>query len=177
MRCFGKRDLFGIEYFLIDMEKAYFEIWVYNKPICSFYKNNIKYQCICNLLNIVEWLNKNISNILNEEEFPLPVEANTSIEFYIKSGGFDSDDIDEFDKWFEKRQEWYFSHSWYSERAGSYLAEILFRRVNNKIEIEWDNTSLYDEVCFMNPKGLYYIDINLFEQIIDEFVSDFNTKK
>ena len=177
MKNFGKREIFAIEYEMLDMENGYFEMWVNNIPICCFFKNNIMQQYRWNLSYIVEWLNKNISKLLKENEFPLPIKANTSIDFYNKSGDYDSDDIDEFDKWFEKRQEWYFCHSWYSNRAGSYLAEVLFRKVDNTIEIEWDNTSLYDGVYFVNPKGLHYVDIDLFQQIIGDFISDFNAQK
>lgn len=174
MKSFGKREIFAIEYEMLDMENGYFEMWVHNTPICCYFKNSIMYQYKWNLSYIVEWLNKNILNILKENEFPLPVKADTSIDFYNKSGDFDSDDIDEFDKWFEKRQEWYFSHSWYANRAGSYLAEVLFRRVNNTIEIEWDNTDLYDGVYFVNPKGLYYVDVEFFQQTVSDFIMDFN---
>ena len=148
-------------------------MWANNIPICCFIKNNTVEQYTWDLSYIAEWLNNNLSNLLKEDEFPLPIKADSSIDFYQKSGDFDSDDIDEFDRWFEKRQEWYFCHSWYSNRAGSYLAEVFFRRVGNRIEIEWDNTNLYEKVRFVNPKGLYYIDVNLFKQIICEFVSDF----
>lgn len=177
MKSFGKKEIFAVEYEILDMENGYFEMWVHNTPICCYLKNNTMEQYRWNLSYIVEWLNKNIPNLLKENGFPLPIKANTSIDFYIKSGDYDSEDIDEFDRWFEKRQEWYFCHSWYSNRAGSYLAEVFFRRIGNKIEIEWDNTKLYDKVHFMNPKGLYYIDIDLFKQIISDFVLDFNIQK
>ena len=177
MKRFGERTIFAIEYTLHDKENGFFEMWVHGAPICCYLKNNVIQPCRCNLLSIGEWLSENISNLLNEKEFPLPVMANTSIDFYNRSGDFNSDDMDEFDKWYEKRQEWYFGHSWYSNRAGSYLAEVLFRRVGNEMEIEWDNTGLYEEVNFVNPKGLYYVDIALFQKIVDEFVLDFNTCK
>ncbi len=177
MKSFGKRKIFALEYEIIDMDSGYFEMWVHNTPICCFFNNNIVEKYKWDLSYIVEWLNNNISNLLKEDEFPLPIRANSSIDFYNKSGDYESEDIDEFEKWFEKRQEWYFCHSWYSSRAGSYLAEVFFRRIGNKIEIEWDNTKLYDEVHFVNPKGLYYIDIDLFKQIISDFVLDFNTQK
>lgn len=177
MKSFGKKEIFAVEYERLDMENGYFEMWVHNTPICCFWKNNTLEQYRWDLSYVVEWLNKNIPNLLKENGFPLPIKADTSIDFYNKSGDYDSDDIDEFDKWFEKRQEWYFCHSWYSNRAGSYLAEVFFRRIGNKIEIEWNNTGLYDGVVFVNPTGLHYVDTDLFQQIISDFILDFSTQK
>ena len=82
-------------------------------------------------------------------------------------------DDDEFDEWFEKRQEWYFRHSWYANRGGSYLPDILFRRVDNKIELEWDNSDLYEGINFINCKGTYYLDILFFQEVIDSFIEDY----
>ncbi|URZ17192.1 hypothetical protein [Clostridium felsineum] len=105
---------------------------------------------------IVEWLCKNRNNIINETQFSLTVEANNAIEFYNKSGDFDSDD-DEFDSWYKKRQDWYFRHSWYSNNGGSYLADIIFRRVDDTIGIAWGNSELFNGIKFNNPKAIYYV--------------------
>lgn len=177
MHRFGKKEIFALEYEMLDKRNSCFEMWVHNIPICCFIRNNIIEQYRWDLSYIVEWLNDNISKVLKEDKFPLQINADSSIDFYNKSGEFDSDNIDEFDRWFEKRQDWYFCHSWYCNRSGSYLAEVLFRRVGNNIEIEWDNTNLYEEVSFVNPKGLYYVNANLFKQIICEFISNFNAKR
>lgn len=177
MRRYGLKEKFAIEYEMVNSESGYFELWVSNKAVCCFQKDNTMQQYYWDLSYIVDWLNNNRYNLLKEIEFPLPISARTSIDFLNKSNDFDSDDIDEFTKWFEKRQEWYFRHSWYSNRAGSYLAEVIFRRVNDKIEVEWDNTHLYKEIYFINPKGLYYVDIDLFQQVVDDFILDFTDKK
>ncbi len=173
MKCFGIRKVFAVEYEMIDAISGYFEMWVDNKAVCQYEKNSTEWKYEWNLLYIVEWLSKNLTSILCEVEFPLPVSANSSIDFLNKSNEFDSDDIDEFERWFEKRQDWYFRHSWYSSRGGSYLADVIFRRVADTIEIEWDNLDLYKEITFINPKGLYYINSNLFEQVIHDFIEDF----
>lgn len=176
MRCFGIKEFFAIEYEMLNMENGYFEMWVDSIPICCFIKDNTEQPYNWDLSFVVEWLSKNIPNVLKEIEFPLPIKATTAIEFYNKSGDYDFDDINEFNEWFDKRQDWYFGHSWYSNRAGSYLAEVFFRRVGDMVEIEWDNTNLYDGVVFVNPKGLHYIKISLFEQVVSDFISDYIDK-
>ncbi len=176
MKCFGNKQELAIEYEILD-EEGYFEFWVDNKPLCCFYKDGKKQQYKWQLSHIVDWLIENEQYILDEIEFPLNVNANSSIDFFDKSGEFDSDDIEEFHRWFEKRQDWYFRHSWYSNRAGSFLAEVFFRRLGNKIEIEWDNTGVYDGVYFVNPTGLHYVDIDLFQRVMNDFILDFSAQK
>lgn len=177
MRCFGKRQEFAIEYELHNGYEGYFDLWVDNKSICCFFRNNEKIKYKWDLLSIVEWLKDNITNILEEREFPLPVVATTSLEFYNLSGEFDTDNIALFEEWFFERQKWYFRHSWYVSRAGSYLADVLFWRINEKkIEIAWDNSGLYPEVDFVHPKGTYYVDVDMFQKVVIDFVRDFYRK-
>lgn len=173
MKQFGDKNIFAIEYKILEYNYGKFELWIYGKPVCCFLKNETVNIYEGNLLYIVEWFKLNISNILNECEYPLPIIATSSLDFLNKSGDFDSDDMSEFDKWYELRQDWYFRHSWYCSRDGSYLADIIFRKSDDKIEIEWDNTNLYENVYFINSKGLYFIDIYLFKNVIDDFIRDF----
>lgn len=148
-------------------------MWVYNKSVCTFSVYNKICEYEWELSFIVAWFCQNKNNILNESQFPLPTEGNNAIELYNNSWDFDPDDDDEFDSWFEKRQDWYFKHSWYSNNGGSYLADVIFRRVDDTIEIAWDNTELYSKVKFNNPKGVYYIPFELFQNTIDSFIETF----
>lgn len=174
MNCFGKRDEFAIEYELINGTEGFFDVWVDNKPICRFIKDGQEIRYKWELLPIVQWLDDNMANILEEREFPLPVIATTAIDFYNLSGEFDMDDFDEFNKWFIERQEWYFRHSWYDSRTGSFLADVLFHRFDDeKIEIAWDNSLLYPEVQFIYPKGICYVDVTLYQTVVQAFVSEF----
>lgn len=59
------------------------------------------------------------------------------------------------DEIYEVIQDWIFRHSWFSAREGSYLADIFFRRVKNKIEVSWNM-----EICTSNTgifKGAYFL--------------------
>ena len=95
---------------------------------------------------IVEWLIINEQYILNEIEFPLQVDAKSSLEFFDKSGTFDSDDIEEFHKWYTKRQDWYFRHSWYFNRGGLCMAEFTYDCRNRlvKVKEEDERVTLYE---------------------------------
>lgn len=184
MKCFGDKDVFAVSYELkespfneLEINDSttwgVFQMWVHNKSVCTFSMGDKVREYEWDLIFIVEWLCKNKDNILNETQFPLPSEGNNSIELYKHSGNFDSDDDDEFDSWFEKRQDWYFNHSWYSNNGGSYLADVIFRRVGDTIEIAWDNIELHSEVNYINPKGVYYVPLKLFQDVVDNFIEDF----
>ncbi|WP_411680984.1 hypothetical protein [Clostridium thailandense] len=184
MKYFGNKEVFAVAYELKESpfnesegnEPTWgiFQMWVNNKSVCTFSMDDQIRDYEWNLIFIVEWLCKNKNNILNETQFPLPTEGNNAIELYNNSGDFDSDDDDEFDSWFEKRQDWYFKHSWYSNNGGSYLADVIFRRVEDTIEIAWDNTGLYDEVKYNNPKGVYYIPFEVFQDVVNSFIENFS---
>ncbi|AIK36538.1 hypothetical protein [Bacillus pseudomycoides] len=186
MKYFGDKETFAVAYELkespfdksgkIEPTWGIFQMWVNNKSVCTFSMSERVCEYEWDLFFIVEWLYKNKNNIFNETQFPLPIEGSNSIEFYKNSGDFDSDDDDEFDLWFEKRQDWYFRHSWYSHNGGSFLADVIFRRVENTIEIAWDNSNLYSEIKFINPKGIYYVPFELFQGVINNFIEDFMLK-
>ena len=102
------------------------------------------------------------------------------VEDMLLNGGCEKVDVkvslydEKFDEWYGKRQEWNWRHSWFSERGGSFLPLVFFRKVDDQIEIEWDSTAIYEEedVYFINPKGLHYIDLDIFKQVVEEFLRD-----
>lgn len=187
MKYFGNKKIFAIAYELKESpfnepgkyEPTWgeFQMWVYNNSICTFSMNDKIREYEWDLRFIVDWFCKNKNYILEESPFPLPCEGNNAIELYNNSGDFDSDDDNEFDVWFEKRQDWHFNHSWYSDRGGSYLADVIFRRVNNTIELAWDNTILYSNIKYVNPKGVYYIPVEMFQTVVDDFIKEFMQEK
>ena len=172
MRLFGFKTQFALEYEKYDDEESYFEMWVKGVPVCCFILRGERWTYRWDLSFVVAWLNENLEYIIQEDSFPFDIPGDTSIELLKESGKFESDDEDEFFEWFSQWQDWYFRHSWYSNRGGSFLAEVLFRRVGDQIEIEWDNTSTYEDVTFVNPKGLYYIDLDVFKQVVEQFLAD-----
>lgn len=183
MTYFGNKETFAIAYELKESpfnesgknEPTWgeFQMWVHNNSVCTFSMDDEIREYEWDLSFIVEWLCKNKNHILEESPFLLPCEGDNAIELYNNSGDFDSDDDNEFDPWFEKRQDWYFNHSWYSNNGGSYLADVFFRRVNNTIEIAWDNTELYNNIKYVNPKGVCYIPVELFQIVVDGFIESF----
>ncbi|AHM67457.1 DUF5984 family protein [Paenibacillus polymyxa] len=185
LRTFGDKSTFAIQYELVNNpfnEKSLageswgeIEIFVRGRNIFEYKKENVVTPFQWNLIYIVEWFSENHMHILSDEAFPLPVEGQNSLELIDNCLLFDSDNDAEFDQWFDTKQEWEFKHSWFSNRAGSFLPDVFFRRVNDKIEIAWDNESTYSSegITFMNPIGVEYIPIGIFDSTVRNFVEDF----
>lgn len=185
LRTFGDKNTFAIQYEFEDNPFneisltgetwGKFELFVRGMDVCRYKRvdNETTYQW--NLIHIVEWFSENLKSILSEEPFPLPVEGQHSLELLDNCLLFESDDDDEFDAWFDTKQEWEFKHSWFSNRAGSFLPDVFFRRVNDKIEIAWNNESTYSSegISFINPIGIEYVPLGIFESTIKNFIEDF----
>nr|WP_289356257.1 DUF5984 family protein [Paenibacillus sp. S-12] len=152
-----------------------FELFVQGVDICQYKRQNSVTIYQWNLIYIVEWFSENLKYILSDVPFPLPVEGQHSLELLDNCLLFESDDDNEFDAWFDTKQEWEFKHSWFSNRAGSFLPEVFFRRVNDELEIAWNNESTYSSegISFMNPTGIVYLPISIFESTIKNFIEDF----
>lgn len=186
LRTFGDKDIFAIQY-EFEVNPFYetsltgetwgkFELTVRGMDVCRYKRVDSETTYQWNLIYIVEWFCENLKYILSEEPFPLPVEGQNSLELLDNSLLFESDNDDEFDAWFDKKQEWEYKHSWFSNRAGSFLPDVLFRRVNdNKIEIAWNNESIYSSegISFINPTGIEYVSLGIFESTIKNFIEDF----
>lgn len=185
LRTFGDKNTFFIQYKLgvnpfnetnlTGETWGEFELSVHGIDICRYKKVDSVTTYQWNLIYIVEWFGENLKCILNEELFPLPVEGGHALELLDNCLLFESDNDDEFDAWFNTKQEWEFKHSWFSNRAGSFLPDVFFRRVNEKIEIAWNNESTYpsEGISFINPIGTGYVPVGIFESTIKNFIEDF----
>ncbi|WP_353961270.1 DUF5984 family protein [Paenibacillus sp. S-12] len=185
LRSFGDKDTFSIQYefgenpfnesSLTGETWGRFELFVQGVDICQYKRQNSVTIYQWNLIYIVEWFSENLKYILSDVPFPLPVEGQHSLELLDNCLLFESDDDNEFDAWFDTKQEWEFKHSWFSNRAGSFLPEVFFRRVNDELEIAWNNESTYSSegISFMNPTGIVYLPISIFESTIKNFIEDF----
>ena len=162
----GSKATFGI-----DLEKDAFayqlSVYVHGNDILQFEKEGIIYtyrwkEC----QDIIEWIQKNMKHILRDDKFPLSISAGSAAENCKLSYDLNINDIQQY----EILQDWMFRHSWFSARAGSYLADIYFVKKGNMIELSWDNTSTFqkDVIRFIFPKGNYKVDIKTFEKTMKE---------
>lgn len=155
-----------------------FEIIVDTAELCAYRKDSKVMLYEFNLIYLVQWLCQNFRYIIQDDPFPLPVTGKNSIELYNNSLKLEVDDEEQRDKWFEDRQNWYSRHNWFWNRSGSFLAEVYFRKVEDSIEVAWDNENTYfeDGIDFIYPKGVSYIPINNFKNTMKAFIEDFLKK-
>lgn len=152
-----------------------FELWVKDKNVCEYKKVHSLLNYEWNLNHLIEWIVENFKYITNNHKFPVPVDGNNSLELIQQARQFDSDDEGEIEEWFSRLQDWEFKHSWFSSRDGSYLPEVFFRRVENTIEISWDNILTYhtDGIRFSNSRGIEHIEVDTFIKVIKSFLEDY----
>ena len=171
----GNKLRFAIEYNLVKYCYGELRLYVDNACITCFKLDNVVFPYKGNIQNIVDWFRENLEIIKTEEKFPFIVDGNTALELYENASSFDSEDDEKFDSWHDKRYDWQASHNWFRCRENGFLIDLFFRRVEDKIELSWDNTETYKDygVRFSYPKGLKFIDIYLFEKIIKNFIENF----
>lgn len=166
MQLIGDKNSFGIGVGK-DISAYQLSVYIQGNDILQFEKGGVIYtyrwkEC----QDIIEWIYENMMYILSDDKFPLSISADSAAEKCEISYKLDFDDIEQY----EILQEWMFRHSWFSARAGSYLADVYFVRNDNMIEISWDNTNTFEEdgIKFVFPKGKYEVDKNIFEEIMKE---------
>ena len=183
MKLFGCKGIFAIEYILTNSnfgEKGILgeswgqlRLWVNGNDICEYERNEEKHLYEYNLIYIIEWFHENLKYILNNDPITLPVAGQNSLEIYKNSGEYDTEDDEEFNRWFEIRQEWYSRHNWFWNGSGSFLPDVFFRKVIDNIEIAWDNKETHREsmIEFVNPYGICYIPQNEFQAVMCNFLT------
>lgn len=176
----GDKNEFAIEYSFEnemciyeseDYTYGYIKIWVNGRDLCSY---NGKCQQEGNIYFLIEWFCEKMEYILGYDPFPLPVKGETTIELLENANKkYDSiDDIDslEADLWFEAKSRWIFNHCWFSVRDGI-LPCMYFRRVEEAVEISWDNLFWEESgIIFNFRKGVYIISLDIFTKVFCEFL-------
>ncbi|MBU2703799.1 hypothetical protein Ga0466249_004949 [Sporomusaceae bacterium BoRhaA] len=182
MPIFGDVDKFAIEYQFIPspyeedkvLKQSWgiFRLWVMGQDVCEYTAKGVLGKYEWNLIYIVEWLCNNLEYVLGYDPFPLPVNGKNSLELIRESDKFESEEDDEFYLWYQAKSSWIFRHSWFSNRAGSILASVYFRRVEENIELAWDN-GFWEEsqVYFSKPKGVYNVSKGDFKDAIFSFLT------
>lgn len=172
MTLLGNRNIFAIE-LSKDMDAYQMSLYIDGKDILQFKVNGTIYSYRWrDFDDIKEWVQENLKYILQDDKFPLEVSGDSAAELCERSYKIELDDIEKY----EELQDWMFRHSWFSARAGSFLADVYFRKVNDKIEISWDNRDTFkkDGIVYVFAKGKSSIDVGRFCGTIEGFISAYN---
>lgn len=181
MNTIGDVNLFAIRYKLkrnpfstkglYNVSWGQLELWVHNKEICGYRCNGKMHMYEFNLLGIIEWFCLNLKYILGNDPFPISIAGKNALEIYNNS--FNLDLIQEnSETLFEARQDWYSRHNWFWARDGSFLADVFYRKIENYIEISWDNVDSFknEGIIYINPKGSELIPLDFFRITILTFL-------
>lgn len=168
MYLLGDKKIFAIE-LSKDMEACQMSLYIDGNDILQFKLNGAIYSYRWNnFSDIKEWFQENLKYILQDDKFPMEVSGSSAAELCERSYKMNFDDIEQY----EKLQDWMFRHSWFSARSGSFLADVYFRKVRDKIEVSWDNRDTFKEegVVYIFSKGKCNVDICQFLETIKNFI-------
>ena len=179
---FGDKEKLAIEYEFLpnpNLESrllsdtwGIFKFWINGVEICQYMQEELICDYNWNLYYIVEWFCEKLEYIMGYDPFPLPVNGNNVLELIENADNFESNDNCEIDLWYGAKSRWIFNHCWFSNRDGSILPCVYFRRIEKTIEISWDNAFWMSEgKFFLTQNGVFYISYLLFKQIVFDFLN------
>ncbi|MBP3871885.1 MAG: hypothetical protein J6E46_13035 [Faecalicoccus sp.] len=142
--------------------------------ILAFEHNGDIFTTRWNLDELVIWLHTFL-NQLQEDPYPVQVDGEYAAIKDENAREFDSDDINEFDAYYDKLDEWNLHHRWHTASSGAILADIYFQLVGDYIEISWNNIDCEDGFTFQNifggcriPKEIFILEVSAFLEAYDK---------
>ena len=166
---------FGFEINKAKDHDTEFKMFINKKNILEFKFNGESRTTTWNIDDVIIFLHSKVLVFTNDDiKFPIEIEGTSAAEKANNARDFDTDDEDEFDKYYDALNDWVYDHSWQHECQGGYIADVIFRKVENNIEVSWDNRELYDDVEYTDLTGYKLIDIDTFTKIIIQLFDDYN---
>jgi len=151
------------------------KVYVDDKNICEFTVDGRIEEDTGNLIFLSDWFKNNLKFILNKnDEFPLAVDGNSGIEIRKKAYAIGIKENKEIE-WFEAVYEWSERHLWTFSGLEMIYPDIMFRRIENNIEISWDSRNKYKDnknykIEFTNLKGRFFVNMEKFEKEVLSFI-------
>ena len=151
-------------------------LYIGDKNICLFKSTNEKRfkTTRWNLDELVIYLRDLYITLYNDEPFPCEVEGECAAELDSNARDFDTEDDLEFEKYYTALNEWGYKHSWHHACSGAILADVFFRKVDDKIEISWWSDQDEEDVIFKYRYGFTLVSINEFFEIVNKSVNSYN---
>ena len=152
-----KKNIFSIKFYYrpeISYEDWILKVYVDDRNICEFTVDGRIEEDTGNLIFLSDWFKNNLKFILNKnDEFPLAVDGNSGIEIRKKAYAIGIKENKEIE-WFEAVYEWSERHLWTFSGLEMIYPDVMFRRIENKIEISWDSRNKYkDNKNVLTPKS------------------------
>ena len=173
-----KKNIFLIKFYYrpeISYEDWILKVYVDDRNICKFAVDGRIEEDTGNLIFLSDWFKNNLKFILNKnDEFPLAVDGNSGIEIRKKAYAIGIKENKEIE-WFEAVHEWSERHLWTFSGLEMIYPDVMFRRIENKIEISWDSRNKYKDnknykIEFTNLKGRFFVNMEKFEKEVLSFI-------
>ena len=173
-----KKNIFSIKFYYrpeISYEDWNLKVYVDERNICEFTVDGRIEEDTGNLIFLSDWFKNNLKFILNKnDEFPLAVDGNSGIEIRKKAYTIGIKENKEIE-WFEAVYEWSERHLWTFSGLEMIYPDVMFRRIENKIEISWDSRNKYKDnknykIEFTNLKGRFFVNMEKFEKEVLSFI-------
>ena len=173
-----KKNIFSIKFYYrpeISYEDWILKVYVNDKNICEFTVDGRIEEDTGNLIFLSDWFKNNLKFILNKnDEFPLAVDGNSGIEIRKKAYAIGIKKNKEI-QWFEAIHEWSERHLWTFSGLEMIYPDVMFRRIENNIEISWDSRNKYKDnknykIEFTNLKGRFFVNMEKFEKEVLSFI-------
>ena len=173
-----KKNIFLIKFYYrpeISYEDWILKVYVDDRNICEFTVDGRIEEDTGNLIFLSDWFKNNLKFILNKnDEFPLAVDGNSGIEIRKKAYAIGIKENKEI-QWFEAIHEWSERHLWTFSGLEMIYPDVMFRRIENKIEISWDSRNKYKDnknykIEFTHPKGSLFVNMKKFEKEVLSFI-------
>ena len=173
-----KKNIFLIKFYYrpeISYEDWILKVYVDDKNICEFTVDGRIEEDTGNLIFLSDWFKNNLKFILNKnDEFPLAVDGNSGIEIRKKAYAIGIKENKEIE-WFEAVYEWSERHLWTFSGLEMIYPDVMFRRIENNIEISWDSRNKYKDnknykIEFTNLKGRFFVNMEKFEKEVLSFI-------
>ena len=173
-----KKNIFSIKFYYrpeISYEDWILKVYVDDRNICEFTVDGRIEEDTGNLIFLSDWFKNNLKFILNKnDEFPLAVDGNSGIEIRKKAYAIGIKENKEIE-WFEAVYEWSERHLWTFSGLEMIYPDVMFRRIENKIEISWDSRNKYKDnknykIEFTNLKGRFFVNMEKFEKEVLSFI-------
>jgi len=136
---------------------------------------------------VVDFLTSCLIHHISEVPFPIKTKSTNAIDMIEETALVKSDVEDELQAcanldWdsidmeiMEKRDNWMHSRSFLINDGGTFLPNIMIRKVKDKIEISWHNRHPHSngehKFYMLYEKGVEYVDANLYKDVIVQFCS------
>ncbi|MBQ6230771.1 MAG: hypothetical protein IJJ74_06595 [Eubacterium sp.] len=171
--CIGDKDVFAIEYEFFDAEHiTELSVFVNGDNILAFIRDGEEYTTCWNLDDIAEWLRSFIDN-MSEDPYPISTEGKYAAEKDINAREYDTDDDEEFDKYYDALDEWCLRHRWHPYASGGILSDVYFQLVGDNVEISWNNTDMEDYIIYKHKLGGGSVERKIFYNVVDSFLKEY----